>query len=44
MAMAEVLTASRQNPPVERVIGSLRRWLDPVIVFNERSLYDHLQR
>jgi putative transposase len=48
MGIEEVLTARcspRQNPFVERVIGSIRReCLDHVIVWNERSLDRHLRR
>ena len=48
LGIEEVLTAPRaprQNPFVERVIGSLRReCLDHLIVWNERSLRRHLER
>jgi transposase InsO family protein len=47
MGIKQVLSAPRspwQRAYVERVIGSIRReCLDHVIVFNERSLYKHLQ-
>jgi putative transposase len=47
MEIKEVLSAPRspwQRAYVERVIGSIRReCLDHLIVFNERSLYRHLQ-
>jgi putative transposase len=47
MGIKEVLSAPRspwQRGYVERVIGTLRReCLDHVIVFNEASLYRHLQ-
>jgi transposase InsO family protein len=47
MGMKQVLSAPRspwQRAYVERVTGSIRReCLDHVIVFNERSLYKHLQ-
>src|SRR6187399_3205530 len=47
MGIQEVLSAPRspwQRAYVERVIGTIRReCLDHVIVFNERSLYRHLQ-
>jgi hypothetical protein len=47
MGIKQVLSARRspwQRAYVERVIGTIRReCLDHVIVFNERSLYRHLQ-
>jgi transposase InsO family protein len=47
MGIKQVLSAPRapwQRAYVERVIGTVRReCLDHVIVFNERSLYLHLQ-
>jgi transposase InsO family protein len=47
MGIKQVLSAPRspwQRAYVERVIGTIRReCLDHVIVFNERSLYWHLQ-
>src|SRR5678815_955625 len=47
MGIRQVLSAPRspwQRAYVERVIGTIRReCLDHVIVFNERSLYRHLQ-
>jgi putative transposase len=47
MGVKEVLSAPRspwQRAYVERVIGTIRReCLDHVIVFNERSLHQHLQ-
>jgi transposase InsO family protein len=47
MGIKQVLSAPRspwQRAYVERVIGTIRReCLDHVIVFNERSLYRHLQ-
>jgi transposase InsO family protein len=48
MGIEEVVIAPRapwQNPFVERVIGSLRReCLDHVIIWNERSLRQHLRQ
>jgi len=48
MGIKQVLSAPRspwQRAYVERVIGTIRReCLDHLIVFNERSLYRHLQR
>jgi len=47
LEIKEVLSAPRspwQRAYVERVIGTIRReYLDHVIVFNDRSLYRHLQ-
>ncbi len=47
MGIKQILSAPRspwQRAYVERVIGTIRReCLDHVIVFNERSLYRHLQ-
>ena len=47
MGIKQVLSAPRapwQRAYVERVIGTIRReWLDHMIVFNARSLYQHLQ-
>ena len=47
MGIKQVLSAPRspwQRAYVERVVGTLRReCLDHVIVFNETSLYRHLQ-
>jgi putative transposase len=47
MGIKQVLSAPRspwQRAYVERVIGTIRReCLDHVIVFNERSLYRHVQ-
>ena len=47
MSIKQVLSTPRspwQRAYVERVIGTIRReCLDHVIVFNERSLYRHLQ-
>jgi len=48
MGIKQVLSAPRspwQRAYVERLIGTIRReCLDHLIVFNERSLYGHLQR
>jgi transposase InsO family protein len=47
MGIKQVLSAPRspwQRAYIERVIGTIRReCLDHVIVFNESSLYRHLQ-
>jgi len=47
MGIKQVLSAPRspwQRAYVERLIGTIRReCLDHLIVFNERSLYQHLQ-